>query len=169
MQTRFQMGGIHGEDISEDEREELYGQGIDPDELDFEGTDLERKVTNHGTNRRIIEEFWNESLKDESGVTPGKTIFFCASMKHANTMKKLFDDMYPQFGGHLSEVLTSKMERVHGKGGLLDQFKNEDMPRVAFSVDMLDTGIDIREIVNLVFARPIKSSIKLLISFVFLR
>ena len=75
-------------------------------------------------------------------------------------MKRLFDDMYPQFGGHISEVITSKMERVHGKGGLLDQFKSEDMPRIAFSVDMLDTGIDIHEIVNLVFAKPIKSSIK---------
>ena len=160
MRTMFQIGGIHGEEISEDEREELYGQGIDPDEIDFEGTDLERKVTNHGTNRRIIEEFWNESLKDESGTIPGKTIFFCASQKHATTMKRLFDDMYPQFGGHISEVITSKMERVHGKGGLLDQFKSEDMPRIAFSVDMLDTGIDIHEIVNLVFAKPIKSSIK---------
>ena len=50
--------------------------------------------------------------------------------------------------------------RVYGKGGLLDQFTNNDMPRIAISVDMLDTGIDVREIVNLVFAKPVYSYTK---------
>ena len=99
MQTKFQMEGIHGDEISEDEREELISQGIDPDELDFEGTELERKVTNHGTNRRIIREFMKDCLKDESGSIPGKTIFFCVSQKHANTMKRLFDSIHPEYGG----------------------------------------------------------------------
>ncbi len=49
---------------------------------------------------------------------------------------------------------------MYGKGGLLDQFKNQDMPRVAISVDMLDTGVDIREVVNLVFAKPVYSYVK---------
>ncbi|MCD6494913.1 restriction endonuclease subunit R, partial [Candidatus Bipolaricaulota bacterium] len=57
-------------------------------------------------------------------------------------------------------VLVSEDSRVHGKGGLLDQFKNKDMPRVAISVDMLDTGVDIHEVVNLVFAKPVYSYVK---------
>ena len=54
-------------------------------------------------------------------------------------------------------MIVSEDPRVYGKGGLLDQFTQNDMPRVALSVDMLDTGIDIREITNLVFAKPVYS------------
>ncbi len=57
-------------------------------------------------------------------------------------------------------MLVSDDPRVYGKGGLLDQFTNNDMPRVAISVDMLDTGIDVREIINLVFAKPVYSYTK---------
>jgi hypothetical protein len=56
--------------------------------------------------------------------------------------------------------MVSDDPRVYGKGGLLDQFVRSDMPRVAISVDMLDTGIDVREIVNLVFAKPVFSYTK---------
>jgi type I restriction enzyme R subunit len=56
--------------------------------------------------------------------------------------------------------MVSDDPRVYGKGGLLEQFTRSDMPRVAISVDMLDTGIDVREIVNLVFAKPVFSYTK---------
>jgi type I restriction enzyme R subunit len=56
--------------------------------------------------------------------------------------------------------LVSEDPRVYGKGGLLDQFVSNDMPRIAISVDMLDTGIDVRELVNLVFAKPVYSYTK---------
>ena len=105
-------------------------------------------------------ELMEHGIKDASGTTVGKTIVFCATQNHATAMCELFDQMYPQYGGRLGAVITSKIERVHGKGGLLDQFKNNDYPRIAFSVDMLDTGIDVRELVNLVFAKPVKSWIK---------
>ena len=95
-------------------------------------------------------------IKDESGTKPGKTIVFCANQRHAEEMKKLLDKMYPTYGGRLGEVITSNMERVHGRDGLIAQFKNNDLPRIAFSVDMLDTGIDVREIVNLVFAKRVR-------------
>jgi len=101
-----------------------------------------------------------ECIKDANGVLPGKTIFFCSSMAHARRMETIFDALYPQYKGELAKVLVSDDPRVYGKGGLLDQFTNNDMPRVAISVDMLDTGIDIREIVNLVFARPVYSYTK---------
>ena len=149
-----------GEELSEEQREKLILQGIDPDEIDFEGKDLEKEFTNKDTNRKILMELMENGIMDDSGTTPGKTIVFCATQNHAEAMKKLLDEMYPHYRGRLGEVITSRMERVHGKGGLLDQFKNHDFPRIAFSVDMLDTGIDVREIVNLVFAKPVRSWIK---------
>jgi type I restriction enzyme R subunit len=72
----------------------------------------------------------------------------------------LFDAFYPEYKGELAKVIVSDDPRVYGNGGLLDQFKNNDMPRIAISVDMLDTGIDIRELVNLVFAKPVYSYTK---------
>ena len=101
-----------------------------------------------------------ESIKDDNGVLPGKTIFFCASMSHTRRMEKIIDSLYPEYAGELAKVLVSDDSRVYGKGGLLDQFTNNNMPRIALSVDMLDTGIDIQEIVNLVFAKPVYSYTK---------
>ena len=160
VRTGVQIDGLKGEELSEEQREKLILQGIDPDEIDFEGKDLEKHFTNKDTNRKILMELYDNGIKDDSGTTPGKTIVFCATQNHAEAMKKLLDEMYPHYSGRLGEVITSRMERVHGKGGLLDQFKNHDFPRIAFSVDMLDTGIDVREIVNLVFAKPVRSWIK---------
>jgi type I restriction enzyme R subunit len=82
------------------------------------------------------------------------------NIKHARRIEKLFEELYPEYNGELAKVMVSEDSRVYGKGGLLDQFKNRDFPRVAISVDMLDTGIDIREFVNLVFAKPVYSYTK---------
>ena len=160
VRTGVQIDGLKGEELTDAERDKLLLKGIDPDEIDYEGTDLEKNFTNKDTNRKILMELMENGIMDDSGTTPGKTIVFCATQNHAEAMKELLDEMYPHYAGRLGEVITSKMERVHGKGGLLDQFKNHDFPRIAFSVDMLDTGIDVREIVNLVFAKPVRSSIK---------
>ena len=158
--TKFQQEGIHLNTISEDDQKKLIAEGIDPTEINFEGTDIEKAVTNKGTNALIVREFWEECIKDPNGVLPGKTIFFCMTMKHARRIKEIFDQFYPQGAGEIAKVIVSDDPRVYGKGGLLDQFKNNDFPRVAISVDMLDTGIDIPELVNLVFAKPVFSYTK---------
>jgi len=101
-----------------------------------------------------------ESIKDANGVLPGKTIFFCISKAHTRRVEEIFDSLYPEYKGELAKVLVSEDPRVYGKGGLLDQFVHNDMPRIAISVDMLDTGIDVRELVNLVFAKPVYSYTK---------
>lgn len=158
--TKFQQEGIHLNTISEDDQKKLIAEGKDPTEINFEGTDIEKAVTNKGTNALIVREFWEECIKDPNGVLPGKTIFFCMTMKHARRIKEIFDQFYPQGAGEIAKVIVSDDPRVYGKGGLLDQFKNNDFPRVAISVDMLDTGIDIPELVNLVFAKPVFSYTK---------
>lgn len=160
IQTRFQMEGISKRTISLEDQKKLILQGKDIEEINFEGSQLEKQVINKGTNTLIVREFMEESIKDANGVLPGKTIFFCATKAHARRMEEIFDRLYPQYHGELAKVLVSDDPRVYGKGGLLDQFTNNDMPRVAISVDMLDTGIDVREIVNLVFAKPVYSYTK---------
>lgn len=160
IQTRFQMEGISKRTISLEDQKKLILQGKDVEEINFDGTQLEKQVINKGTNTLIVREFMEESIKDSNGVLPGKTIFFCASKAHARRLEEIFDKLYPQYHGELAKVLVSDDPRVYGKGGLLDQFTHNDMPRVAISVDMLDTGIDVREIVNLVFAKPVYSYTK---------
>lgn len=156
-QTHFQRQGIRGVDLSEEERNILIEQGLDPDAIDFSGTELEKKVSNKDTLRKQWEEVWEMSLKDESGQLPGKTIVFAMTQEHALRLLGVFEEMYPQHPG-LAKVITSKSEY---KGTLVREFKKENMPRIAISVDMLETGVDVPEVVNLVFMRPVQSGIKL--------
>lgn len=160
IQTKFQMEGISKRTISLEDQKKLILLGKEVEEINFEGSQLEKQVINKGTNTLIVREFMEESIKDTNGVLPGKTIFFCATKAHARRMEEIFDKLYPQYHGELAKVLVSDDPRVYGKGGLLDQFTHNDMPRIAISVDMLDTGIDVREIVNLVFAKPVYSYTK---------
>ena len=160
IQTKFQMEGISKRTISLEDQKKLILQGKEVEDINFEGTQIEKQVINKGTNTLIVREFMEEAIKDANGVLPGKTIFFCATKAHARRMEEIFDKLYPQYHGELAKVLVSDDPRVYGKGGLLDQFTNNDMPRIAISVDMLDTGIDVREIVNLVFAKPVYSYTK---------
>lgn len=160
VRSKFQLEGIKGPTLPAPMQEQLAIEGLDVEDVDFEGTDLEITVTNAGTNALIVREFMEECIKDADGVLPGKSIFFAVSRKHARRLQDLFDAMYPEHRGRLARVLVSDDRFVHGKGGLLEQFKTQDMPRVAISVDMLDTGVDVREVVNLVFAKPVYSYVK---------
>jgi len=160
IQTRFQMKGISKRTITLEDQKKLLLEGKEIEEINFEGSQLEKQVINKGTNALIVREFMEECIKDVNGVLPGKTIFFCSSKAHARRIEEIFDKLYPQYKGELAKVLVSNDPRVYGKGGLLDQFTNNDMPRIAISVDMLDTGIDIRELVNLVFVKPVYSYTK---------
>jgi type I restriction enzyme R subunit len=156
-QTKFQRQGIKGANMSEEEKETLRKRGIDPDDIDYEGTELERNVTNKDTLRAQWEEFMDVCYKDASGQLPGKSIIFAVTHQHAMRLAETFNDMYPEHLGKLVQVIDSKMERARD---LLSNFKKLDMPRIAISVDMLDTGVDIPEITNLAFMKPINSQIK---------
>jgi type I restriction enzyme R subunit len=73
-ETRFQRKGVKGAELSEEERNLLIEQGIDSNEIDYSGTDLEKTVSNTDTLRKQWEEFWDVCLKDQSIQLPGKTI-----------------------------------------------------------------------------------------------
>jgi len=156
-QTKFQRKGIKYLELSEEDKESLMERGIDPEDINFEGTDLEKKVTNNDTLRRQWEEFMYVCLKDSAGQLPGKSIIFAITHNHAMRLKENFDSMFPEYEGKLVQVIDSKMER---NKDLLTNFKRDDLPRIAISVDMLDTGFDFPEVVNLAFMKPVNSQIK---------
>lgn len=161
-QTSFQRNGIKGVDLSEEEQNRLIDEGIDPDEIDYAGTDIEKTVTNKETLRKQWEEFWDVCYFDESGL-PCKTILFAMTQAHAERLMLAFEEMFPHYN-NLCRVITFDTERVRDGSygaGLITQFKKENEPRIAISVDMLDTGIDVPEVCNLVFMKPVRSQIKL--------
>lgn len=160
IKSKFQTKGISKRTISLEDQQKLILEGKEVAEINFEGTEIEKTVINKGTNSLIVREFMEECIKDPNGVLPGKTIFFCMTKAHAKRIEEIFDSLYPEYKGEIAKVLVSEDSRVHGTGGLLDQFTKKDMPRIAISVDMLDTGIDVREVVNLVFAKPVYSYTK---------
>jgi type I restriction enzyme R subunit len=157
-QTAFQLQGIKAGQLPIELQRQLEEKGIDLAELNFEGSDLERRVTNSGTNDAIVHEFFAKCRKDASGTLPAKTIIFAMSHLHAVELLESFRRIRPDLQRRgLAEVIDSHMERAEKT---LEDFKHKDMPRVAISVDMLDTGIDVPAIQNLVFAKPVFSYVK---------
>lgn len=156
-QTSFQISGIHGENLSDELRQKLSEQGIDLEELDFEGTDIEKTVSNTGTTDALVREFMNECRKDVLGL-PVKSIVFATSHGHAKRLYQSFNKLFPDYQRRgLAEIIDSHMERAEET---LDDFKFKDMPRIAISVDMLDTGVDVPSIQTLMFAKPVFSRVK---------
>ncbi len=156
--TKFLREGIKGTHLTDEQIAQLEDQGIDPNELDFEANDIDDAVSNKDTNRIILRNLMDNGIRDADGQLPGKTIIFARNIEHARMLSELFNEMYPQFAGKFCRVIHSKEPRAEE---LIDQFKvSSGELNIAISVDMLDTGIDVPEVVNLVFAKPIKSKIK---------
>ena len=156
-QTGFQISGIHGETLPAGLQQQLIEEGVDLEELDFEGTDIEKKVTNVGTTNALVREFMQECRKDVLGL-PLKSIIFATGHDHAKRLYEGFNKLFPDYQRRgLAEIIDSHMERAEET---LDDFKFKDMPRIAISVDMLDTGIDVPAIQSLMFAKPVFSRVK---------
>ncbi len=156
--TAFQIKGLKPGEFPEALSEQIKDQGVEPDDFSFEGTDLERRVSNTGTNDAIVREFMDQSIKDAVGTMPAKSVIFAISHRHALEIYKSFNRLYPDLQRRgLAKVIDSHMERAEKT---LDDFKYKNFPRIAISVDMLDTGIDVPAIRNLVFAKPVFSKVK---------
>src|SRR5690349_7321254 len=96
--------------------------------------------------------------KVAGGDRIGKTIIFAKNNDHAKFIQQRFDLAYPEHGGQLARVITYQTEYVQS---LIDDFATpEKAPHIAISVDMLDTGIDVPEVVNLVFFKMVRSKSK---------
>jgi len=156
-QTNFQLKGIQGDALPEPLQQMALDQGVELEELNFDGTDIEKGVINQGTNDAMVREFVDKSRKDARGL-PHKSIIFAVSHAHAKRLYESFNRLYPELQRQgMAEIIDSHMERADAT---LDDFKFRTMPRVAISVDMLDTGVDVPAIQNLVFAKPVFSKVK---------
>lgn len=159
VQTKFLERGIKFNDLTEEQKQQLYEQVEDPEKFDFESKELESQITNEETNRKIIRSLMDNGLKDLNGKL-GKSIIFARSHRHGEMLEKLFNDMYPEYKGAYARLIDSHDPNA---SILLDNFKGEAQENninIAISVSMLDTGVDVPEILNLVFAKPIYSKVK---------
>ena len=156
--TDFLQRGIKYQQLTDEQRKQLEEVGEDPAILNYEVRDMDKNVYNKDTGRHIIRNLMESGIRDASGQQIGKSIIFARNHEHALMLRKVFDDMYPQYGGRLCQVIDNYDPRAEQ---LIDDFKQADNElTIAISVDMLDTGIDVPEVVNLVFAKPVFSKVK---------
>lgn len=158
--TKFLRDGIKYENLTPEQVQQLEEDGVDPEELHHDAASIDKQIYNKDTSRLIIRNLMENGIKDRFGQLPGKSIIFARNHRHAVIMQQVFDEMYPQYGGKLCQVIDNYDPRAEQ---LIDDFKGQGSNRdltIAISVDMLDTGIDVPEIVNLVFAKPVGSKVK---------
>lgn len=158
--TQFLREGIRLDILTKAQIQELEEQGEDPAQYDFTSDQIDKIIYNKDTNRTILRNLMENGLRDATGQLPGKSIIFARNHQHAVLLRQMFDEMYPQYGGRFCQVIDNYDPRAEQ---LIDDFKGDGANSeltIAISVDMLDTGIDIPEILNLVFAKPVRSPVK---------
>jgi type I restriction enzyme, R subunit len=158
--TKFLREGIHYKELTKEQQEQLDDQVEDSEAIDYDREQVSRAVFNRDTDKKILENLMTNGIKNADGTRLGKTIIFARNHRHAKLLVELFNEMYPQFGGDFCLRIDNYEPRAEQ---LIDDFKTNDGSKnltIAVSVDMLDTGIDVPEIVNLVFAKPVKSYAK---------
>ena len=156
--TGFLRNGIKFEQLTREQKEELEDAGENPEIFNYDPKDIDKKIFSRDTNREIIRNLMERGIRDGLGRVPGKSILFARNHNHAVLLSQVFDELYPQYGGKFCQAIDNYDPRAEQ---LIDDFKDPKNPlTLAISVDMLDTGIDVPEVVNLVFAKPIFSWVK---------
>ena len=154
----FPSDGIDYDDLPPEEKER-FNQifGPESEDIDISGSDINRWVYSQSTIDIVIEQFMERGIKNSSGNEIGKTIVFAKNQLHAELIKERFDILYPEKGPEYAQVITHTVTYAQD---LIDRFSVKDkLPQVAISVNMLDTGIDVPEVVNLVFFKDLFSRI----------
>ena len=156
--TGFLSQGIKYSQMTKEQREQLEQQEQEPDAIEHEQREVDKRIYNRDTARVIIRNLMDRGIRDATGSQVGKSIVFARSHDHAVLLERVFNELYPQYGGRACRVIDNHEPRAEA---LIDEFKTPGSPlRIAISVDMLDTGIDVPEVVNLVFAKPVFSYVK---------
>ncbi len=127
-----------------------------PDEIDIEVEGFNTSVVTENFNKAVC-----GKLAEEIDPTlPGKTMVFCATDAHADMVVDLLKQAFTQVYGEVEDDAVQKITGAADKPlEKIRRFKNERLPKVAVTVDLLTTGIDVPEITNLVFIRRVKSRI----------
>ena len=158
---KFQREGIKYADLSDEEQEqwdalEWDEDGHAPDHVEAEA--VNRWLFNEDTVDKVLKHLMTRGQTVAGGDRLGKTIVFAKNTDHAEFIADRFNKAYQHFKGEFARVITFKTEYAQS---LIDNFaKPAKPPHIAISVDMLDTGIDIPEVVNLVFFKLVRSKTK---------
>ena len=159
-QLKFLTEGIVYDELPEDEREEYESTFTDEDGNLPEAINpsaLNEWVFNEDTIREVLNVLMTQGLRVRYGEQLGKTIIFAKNHAHAEKILEIFYKEYPSLVGY-AKVIDNYMTYAQSA---IDEFSEGDkLPRIAISVDMLDTGIDVPEILNLVFFKKVMSKAK---------
>ena len=158
--TKFLRQGIKYDDLTEEEKDEWdtldWGEDGPPDEIGAE--ELNKFLFNEDTVDKVLSAVMTRGYKVDSGDRLGKTIIFAKNQAHAEFIQARFDIGWPEHAGHFARIITHGTPYAQK---LIDDFgQTGKAPHIAISVDMLDTGIDVPDVVNLVFFKTIHSKTK---------
>ncbi len=164
--TKFLRQGIRYSELSEAEKDEWDAlewdaggdgaAGTVPTEVGAE--EINRFLFNADTVDKVLATLMRDGHKVAGCDRLGKTIVFAKNQAHAEFVAQRFDANYPEYAGQFARVITHSVTYAQS---LIDDFSvSGKAPHIAISVDMLDTGIDIPEVVNLVFFKPVRSKTK---------
>ena len=159
--TEFMDRGIKYSELSNEEKEKYEDTFADdedniPEEIDASA--MNSWLFNRDTIKKLLELLMDKGLKVNGGDELGKTIIFARNHKHAQKIVDTFNELYPEYRGEFAKLVDNQ---VKYNETIIDEFSTkEKWPQIAVSVDMLDTGVDVPEILNLVFFKLVKSKIK---------
>ena len=159
---KFQRDGIQYAELSDEEKDQWdalewdEGGGEAPDRVEAEA--VNKWLFNTDTVDKVLAHVMTRGLTVAGGDRLGKTILFAKNQAHADFIAERFNANYPHYKGDFARVITFKTEYAQT---LIESFSNKEKnPQLAISVDMLDTGIDVPEVVNLVFFKLVRSKAK---------
>ena len=161
---RFPREGIDYESLSDEEKEQWesldWGDDVEPGTLPdrVNAAAINSWLFNKDTVDKVLQHLMENGHKVEGGDRLAKTIVFARNHEHAKFIEERFNHHYPHYAGHFARIIDNYAKYPQS---LLDDFSQKDKaPHIAISVDMLDTGIDVPEVANLVFFKPVYSKIK---------
>ena len=160
VKTKFLDEGITYDDLSDEDKERYEGDfaedGYVPDFIP--SAQLNKFVFNETTVDTVLQDLMERGIKVAGGDRLGKTIVFAQNKEHAEFIIKRFNKLYPKYEGKFAQRITCDDSYAQT---IIDDFKIADkMPIIAVSVDLMDTGIDVPECVNLVFFKKVRSKTK---------
>jgi type I restriction enzyme R subunit len=165
--TELLKNGLKYDDLSDEEKEQYEEKFADEDgniPPEIDGKEFYGTIMNKDTIRKVLSTLMDEGLKVNGGDSLGKSIIFARDHKHALEILKTFREMYPELaapkpGGRDFAVVIDN--QIVNNETLQDEFQKPDSSiRIVISVDMMDTGIDVEDLLNLVFFKRVLSKIK---------
>ncbi|MBQ8860661.1 MAG: DEAD/DEAH box helicase family protein [Ruminococcus sp.] len=153
--------GIVYDDLSDEDKKEyedlfVAEDGSMPDRIDSSA--LNQRIFNEDTIRKVLNILMDKGIRVDYGNKIGKTIIFAKNHRHAEKIYEIFGKEYPNFPPNFCRVIDNYTNYAQS---LIDEFSDPNKtPQIVVSVDMMDTGIDVPEVVNLVFFKKVMSKAK---------